>query len=140
MSKFVHFDSTAAQPAPVIGFYDTDTHEYLKLPDASELIEVTDTEWASRMDAPMSVLKGKLIPTPPPSIAEQLAMEATIARADRDARIATVQWRYERYARELRLKQKPTDDIAVLDAYVQALADITGQSGFPANINWPVAP
>lgn len=74
----------------------------------------------------------KLAPLPTP---EQLAQTA---RADRDARIAAVQWRYERNARERRLGLPPTDDIATLDNFVQVLADVSKQTGFPADIVWPV--
>lgn len=65
---------------------------------------------------------------------------ATPARAQRDSLIAAVAWRYERHARELRLNIPLTDDLSTLDIYMQELADITKQSGFPAAIEWPVAP
>lgn len=74
---------------------------------------------------------------PPAPAAAELA---AAARADRDARIAAVAWRYERHARELRLGLTPTDNLAALDAYVQALADVPLQAGFPSTIDWPVAP
>lgn len=72
----------------------------------------------------------------PPSV-EQLA---NVVRVDRDQRIAAVTWRYERNAREVRLRLKTTDDINTLDAYVQALADVPEQAGFPTSIDWPVMP
>lgn len=75
-----------------------------------------------------------VIPPVPPTTAELSAK----ARADRDALIAKVEWRYTRHAREVRLGLPLTDDIAVLDVYVQALADITKQFGFPGVINWPI--
>lgn len=59
---------------------------------------------------------------------------------ERNRRIAAIQWRYERQAREVRLGLTPTDDIAALDTYVQALADVPAQPGFPSTIEWPVAP
>lgn len=46
-------------------------------------------------------------------------------------------WRYERHQRETRMAQPTTDNIADLDAYAQALADITKQSGYPKTIVWP---
>lgn len=73
----------------------------------------------------------------PPPTAAQLA---TAARSERDKRIAAVSWRYERYAREARLGLVTTDNLSVLDTYVQALADITVQVEFPTNILWPVSP
>lgn len=73
--------------------------------------------------------------------AERAAADALLPdaiRAERDARINQTAWRYERYAREVRMGLTPTDNIASLDAYIQALADIPAQSGFPTNIVWPV--
>lgn len=59
-------------------------------------------------------------------------------RAERDRLIGEVQWRYERHAREVRLGLEPSDDIKALDAYVQALADVPKQKGFPGKVKWPV--
>jgi hypothetical protein len=57
-------------------------------------------------------------------------------REERTRRIESVEWRYNRYARETRLGITPTDDITALDTYIQALADITEQED-PTNITWP---
>lgn len=59
-------------------------------------------------------------------------------RADRDARIKAVAWRYERYARELRLGIPTTDNLSTLDNYIQALSDIPNQAGFPSSVTWPI--
>lgn len=75
--------------------------------------------------------------TNPPPTNEQLA--ASI-RAVRDGKIADIAWRYERIARQERLGITPTDNIAALDAYVQALADITLQPTFPQSVTWPELP
>ena len=61
-------------------------------------------------------------------------------RAERDARIGAVAWRFERHASEVRLGLEPTDDIMTLDAYAQALRDVPAQPGFPETISWPVEP
>lgn len=61
------------------------------------------------------------------------------ARAKRDWLASSNAWRYERYAREMRLGLTPTDSLAALDTYVQALADVPKQAGFPEIITWPVA-
>lgn len=58
-------------------------------------------------------------------------------RQQRDILISDVDWRYIRYAREIRLNLPTTDDIAMLDTYTQALADITTQTD-PYNIIWPM--
>lgn len=57
-------------------------------------------------------------------------------RVERNAKMNEMQWRYERNARQVRLGLIPTDDIAILDSYMQALADITTQED-PFNIIWP---
>ena len=58
-------------------------------------------------------------------------------RRERDQRINNETWRYERHARETRLELTQTDDLIVLDDYIQALADIPNQPGFPHEITWP---
>lgn len=62
------------------------------------------------------------------------------ARAKRDWLVSSTAWRYERYSREVRLGLAPTDRLATLDTYVQALADVPKQAGFPESIDWPIAP
>ena len=71
----------------------------------------------------------------PKNFREEQRLWAEIRRL-RDEKINEVEWRYNRYARETRLEITPTDDITVLDTYVQALADITEQED-PTNITWP---
>lgn len=58
-------------------------------------------------------------------------------RFERDQRIKDFEWRYDRYNREVRMGVTPTDTLEALDAYVQALADITEQEDLN-NIQWPV--
>lgn len=65
---------------------------------------------------------------------------ANAIRAERDRRMDAFQWRLQRHAREVRLGLTPTDNIADLDAYMQALADVTKQAGFPDDITWPEEP
>lgn len=62
------------------------------------------------------------------------------ARIERDSRINTVGWRYERYTSEQRLGLPTTDSIDALDLYVQRLRDVPQQEGFPENIVWPTPP
>jgi hypothetical protein len=66
----------------------------------------------------------------------------TVARArqereNRDARIKAIEWRYARYERNARTGAAQQDDLFTLDAYVQALADVPTQVGFPWDIQWP---
>jgi hypothetical protein len=67
----------------------------------------------------------------------QLAIDA---RRQRNSLIDSVQPRIDRALRQSRMGETPIDDIAKLDAYVQELADIPNQPGFPVVIEWPVAP
>lgn len=60
-----------------------------------------------------------------------------LVRGERDSRMTQFEWRYTRYDRQVRLGEPPVDDIAIMDAYMQALADITTQTD-PFNIIWPV--
>lgn len=74
-------------------------------------------------------------------VAEPTAEElAAAVRAERDAKIYAVAWRVERYHRQVRLGLTTTDDIAVLDAYIQALCDVPEQEGFPGSVTWPTEP
>jgi len=74
--------------------------------------------------------------TPTPTIAEL----AALARLKRDTLIQSVSWRYERHAREMRLGIAATEALFLLDTYVQTLADIPAQTGFPQSIIWPIIP
>lgn len=53
--------------------------------------------------------------------------------------INQVEWRIFRHQSELRLGLTPTEDLVVLDSYIQALREITDQSD-PFNIIWPSLP
>ncbi len=76
MPKFAQYDSKAAQPTPVIGWYDSDENQYPNLPAATELITLTDAQWAKRMDAPRYVSGGKLVSKPAPTAADLAAQFA----------------------------------------------------------------
>ena len=60
-------------------------------------------------------------------------------RHERDALIGAFAWRIERWHRNDRLGRFQPDTIASLDAYMQALADLTLQPD-PFRIDWPVPP
>ena len=105
----------------------TDAYDYTE--QAPQLI---DGEW--------TVTWQKDLATPEDVIATRTLNLSLAQRATRDALIRETQWRFERYARLARLNQPQVDDIAQLDAYVQALADIPEQAGFPFNIIWPTRP
>lgn len=58
-------------------------------------------------------------------------------RADRNERIAAVEWRVNRCLSQQRMGLPTIDDISKLDKYIQDLRDITTQTD-PDNIIWPV--
>ena len=61
-------------------------------------------------------------------------------RAQRNYLFNKMQWRVERYNREVRLGINPTtDDITALDNYFHQLAEVTKQSD-PNNVIWPNPP
>jgi len=104
-----------------VHFIDDSSYEYM-LPSGSTVI--TDEDAAE-------------LQKPAAQTTEDLAASA---RVKRDSLIEAFAWRVERYSREVRLNITTTDDITALDAYMQALADIPEQNGFPSDITWPTAP
>jgi hypothetical protein len=66
--------------------------------------------------------------------------KSKIIRSDRNQRINNVIWRVERNQREQTLGIDPTEDIMLLHRYIQNLADITKQPGFPSSVEWPEEP
>lgn len=60
-------------------------------------------------------------------------------RAQRSWLINKMQWRVDRYNREVRMGLTTTDNITELDAYFHELAEITKQAD-PSNITWPNPP
>ena len=69
----------------------------------------------------------------------KLANQWANLRRTRDQLIRLYEWKYVRHARETRLGIPATDNLQELDAYFQALADITNRPD-PNNVMWPVAP
>lgn len=67
---------------------------------------------------------------------EGIAIRWSIVRQERDQLMKDFDWRYQRYERQVRLNLPTIDVLTDLDAYMQALADITNQED-PFNITWP---
>jgi len=67
---------------------------------------------------------------------DAIARQWNAIRKQRDQLMKDFDWRYIRYAREVRLNLTPSDNIAAMDTYMQTLADITTQED-PFNIVWP---
>lgn len=80
------------------------------------------------------------VDTPEVVVAQRTEGRARVLRGYRDIAVQQIAWKIERYARESRLGKTPTDDIDALDAYVQALADVPQQLGFPWEVVWPTEP
>ena len=75
----------------------------------------------------------------PEAIEAMTAQQAATIRSDRDRRCDEFQPRIDRALR-LQRQGQPSEDIAVLDGYMQALADVPTQAGFPWDIEWPAKP
>ncbi|ASE39340.1 phage tail assembly chaperone [Brevundimonas vesicularis] len=76
-------------------------------------------------------------PAPPP---ETLAV---LARRRRDAEIIAVRWMVDRHRDEQALDAPTTlsaEGYRTVLLHIQALRDVPAQSGFPADIAWPVLP
>lgn len=58
-------------------------------------------------------------------------------RGDRNNFINYTIWRIDRYLGELRMGVTPTDDISLVDKYIQELRDVPTQGGFPYEVEWP---
>lgn len=69
----------------------------------------------------------------------RLARKWSEVRSRRDALLNDCDWRIARYNREVRMGLTPTDNIAALDQYMQALADLTKQPD-PYLIEYPSKP
>lgn len=112
------------------GFYDTSIHG--EMPDGA--IEISSEAHAALLDAQSS---GKLIDWSgdvPVSVdvAPQSNEElAAMARSKRDALLTSCDW--------TQVSDAPVDQLAWRE-YRQALRDVPEQSGFPLDIDWPVAP
>lgn len=139
-ARIAHFPEVLAQcqgayteaTAEAAGYYPL---KYKPKPEsANDLVPSptqVDGQWVVAWDK---------VDTPIEVVNKRTATKARIARQTRDLKIKQVTWRYERHARQVRLSETPTDDIAALDTYVQALADVPQQSGFPWEVVWPDAP
>lgn len=84
------------------------------------------------------VLVADWLDVPDLTYAQRIIVKSRLERENRDARIKAIEWRYARYSRNARTGAAQQDDIGKLDVYVQALADVPSQEGFPWQINWPI--
>lgn len=79
MTQYAYFNSTAAQPTPVLGWIDTEFAAYPNLPSASDLLVLTPAQWAEHMNNPSgwAVQNGTIVAyipqAAPPTLAQQAA-------------------------------------------------------------------
>jgi hypothetical protein len=91
MTKYAHFLHTDPSPQRVRGWYDTGLFAYPNLPDAADLLQLTDAQWDARMTnpsgwtvkdgvlmKPMPVIKPTPIQPPPTTARPQTAAPASI--------------------------------------------------------------
>jgi hypothetical protein len=76
-------------------------------------------------------------PKQPPN-PQEIEQQWRLVRQERDQKIKDIEWRYSRYQRHQRLGLAQLDDIALLDQYVQDLANLPQTLTDPFNIIWPV--
>lgn len=69
----------------------------------------------------------------------ETSLKAFQVRNERNQRIAHAQSRIDKLLRRVRMGM-PADALPEWDDYVQALADVPEQPGFPFEIEWPTAP
>lgn len=79
MTQYASFDSTAPQPTPVTGFYDTSVFTYPSLPSSENLLELTPDQWAVRLPGPWGVQDGALVSYAAPLSLETQAQNALSA-------------------------------------------------------------
>ena len=71
---------------------------------------------------------------------EKLSSAMETALLFREEEFGRHQWRVDRYHRQVRMGITPEDNIEELDKFFEALCDITKQSGWPDDIEWPNDP
>lgn len=79
MTYHAYFDSNAAAPAPVLGWYNTDFATYPNLPAPSNLLAMTQAQWDDRMTGLWAVSSGALVAYTPPTPVLTLAEQAGAA-------------------------------------------------------------
>lgn len=90
MSKYAGFDHTKSGPSEVTGWYDTDATNYVVIPHASDLFELTEAEWAGRMVGLWAVSDGHLVAHVRPPSKEWAANEARKAAIAKGITVTSV--------------------------------------------------
>jgi hypothetical protein len=106
-------------------------------------VEITDEQWQELLE---SQSNGKQIVTGDggvPVAVEpvlDINMLASSCRSFRNTLIESAQKRVDRYKRQLAMGIPTVDNLSALYEYMQILADVPQQEGFPINIVWPEVP
>lgn len=109
------------------------TKIYKPVETNEQLVEYSKlAEWCNKSNA-MIVDQGdyyEAVPVPEPTVQEL----ASSVRSQRDAKLSATDY--------LIVPDYPIspEDLEAVKVYRQALRDITEQSGFPKNVQWPVEP
>jgi hypothetical protein len=82
MTQYAYFDSTAAQPAQVLGWFDDVIDPNAHLPDPVNLLQLTPQQWSGRLTGTWAVSGQGLIlysPPLPPDLQAQTALNNAYA-------------------------------------------------------------
>lgn len=76
---YARYDHTTSQPAPVTGWFDTQTLSTTEnLPEASLMVPLTLAQWNGRMTGPQFVKDGALVAYTPPPVLVPLKEQAAL--------------------------------------------------------------
>ena len=87
MPKFAQYDPNATAPAPVLGWFDTDSFPAATLPPSANLITLSETQWEAHFAGNWAVSEGVLVPSALPVVA---ANPAAPSMAELLAEISTL--------------------------------------------------
>jgi hypothetical protein len=124
-------ENTTFNVTPDISDEVLESHGYKKAPDRPDIVRGQVVLWDGSgwlVELKTEVERKRM-----------LERQWVQVRRNRDQLLQIYDWRYLRNGREQRLGVPTTDNIQELDAYAQALADITNQPD-PYSIVWPAAP
>lgn len=82
MTLYAYYNSSVSSPSPVIGFIDTEAFTFPRMPDARNLLPLTQAQWATRTDGFWAVSNGALVPyVPVPSTGSILLYKKRVKAA-----------------------------------------------------------
>jgi hypothetical protein len=133
MTQFGSFDHAVPDPKPINGWYDTDVFDYPTLPDAADLIEMTQAQWDRRLEGLWAVEGGALVPytLPPPPLTPAQAADAALV-SPVTVQCVTLPGLDGEYANNTASRQAMTGVVAQINAGL-------GLPGGGATFNWPDA-